>query len=64
MVASKCSQLFKLEESFKALPPGERRQMRLELEKPVLDAMQASTDTKNAMVKSKLVIALSYLKNQ
>jgi transposase len=59
-----CSQLFKLEEQFKALPPEERKQKRLEQEKPVLDAMQAWANTRNAAPKSKLGIALNYLKNQ
>ena len=59
-----CSQLFKLEEQFKDLPPEERKDKRLEQEKPVLDAMQAWANTRNAAPKSKLGIALNYLKNQ
>ena len=59
-----CSQLFKLEERYKDLPPEDRKQRRLEQEKPVLDAMQAWANTRNAAPKSKLGIALNYLKNQ
>ena len=58
-----CSQLFKLEEQFKDLLPEERKDKRLEQEKPVLDAMQAWANTRNAAQKSKLGIALNYLKN-
>ena len=59
-----CSQLFKLEEKFKALSPEERKKKRLEQEKPVLDAMLAWANTRNAAPKSKLGIALNYVKNQ
>ena len=59
-----CSQLFKLEEKFKDLSPEERKKQRLEQEKPVLDAMLAWANTRNAAPKSKLGIALTYLKNQ
>ena len=59
-----CSQLFKLEEQFKGLSPEERKKQRLEQEKPVLDAMLAWANTRNAAPKSKLGIALNYLKNQ
>ena len=59
-----CSQLFKLEEKFKDLSPGERKQQRLKQEKPVLDAMLAWANSRNAAPKSKLGIALNYLKNQ
>ena len=40
------------------------KKQRLEQEKPVLDAMQAWANTRNAAPKSKLGIALNYLKNQ
>ena len=59
-----CSQLFKLEEQFKDLPPEERKAKRLEQEKPVLVAMLAWANTRNAAPKSRLGIALNYLKNQ
>ena len=59
-----CSQLFKLEEKFKDVSPEERKKQRLEQEKPVLDAMLAWANTRNAAPKSKLGIALTYLKNQ
>ena len=59
-----CSQLFKLEEKFKNLSPEERKEQRLKQEKPVLDAMLAWANTRNAPPKSKLGEALGYLKNQ
>ena len=59
-----CSQLFKLEEKFKDLSPEERKEQRLKQEKPVLGAMLAWANTRNAAPKSKLGIALNYLKNQ
>ena len=59
-----CSQLFKLEEKFKDLSPEERKEQRLKQEKPVLDAMLAWANTRNAAPKSKLGVALNYLKNQ
>ena len=59
-----CTKLFDLETKFKDLPPEERKQKRLEQAKPVLDAMLAWANTRNAAPKSKLGIALNYLKNQ
>ena len=59
-----CSQLFKLEEKFKDLLTEERKEQRLKQEKPVLDALLAWANTRNAAPKSKLGEALSYLKNQ
>ena len=59
-----CSQLFKLEEKFKNLSPEERKVQRLKQEKPVLDAMLAWANTRNAAPKSKLGEALGYLMNQ
>lgn len=59
-----CTHLFNLEEKLKDLSPEERKQRRLEQEKPVLDAMLAWANTRNAAPKSKLGIALNYLKNQ
>ena len=58
-----CSQLFKLEEKLKDLSPEERKAQRQEQIK-VLDAMLAWAKTRNAAPKSKLGIALNYLKNQ
>lgn len=59
-----CTRLFQLEEKLKDLSPEERKQQRLEQEKPVLDAMLAWANTRNAAPKSKLGVALTYLKNQ
>ena len=59
-----CTKLFKLEQQFAELPPEERKEKRLIQEKPVLDAMFAWANTINAAPKSKLGIALNYLKNQ
>lgn len=59
-----CSQLFKLEEQFRDLTPEKRKQQRLEQAKPVLDAILAWANTRNTAPKSKLGIALNYLKNQ
>ena len=58
-----CTELFKLEEKLKALSPEERKEKRQEQVK-VLDAMLAWTNTRNAAPKSKLGVALNYLKNQ
>ena len=57
-------QLFELEKEFKDLSPEERKKQRLEREKPVLDAMLAWVNTRNAAPKSALGKALTYLKNQ
>ena len=59
-----CTKLFNIEESLVELPPEERYAKRLELEKPILDAMLSWANTRNAAPKSKLGIALTYLKNQ
>ena len=59
-----CSQLFKLEQTLAELMPEERYEKRLEQEKPVLDALLSWADSRNAAPKSKLGIALTYLKNQ
>lgn len=58
-----CSELFKLEDKLKDLPPEERKEKRQEQVK-VLDAMLAWANTRNAAPKSKLGKALGYLKNQ
>ena len=62
--AAYCTQLFKLEEQWKDLTPEERQKKRLEQAKPVLDAILAWANTRTAAPKSKLGIALNYLKNQ
>ena len=59
-----CTQLFKLEEQWKDLTPEERQKKRSEQAKPVLDAILAWSKTRTAAPKSKLGIALNYLKNQ
>ncbi len=59
-----CTQLFKLEEQWKDLTTGERQKKRSEQAKPVLDAILAWSKTRTAAPKSKLGIALNYLKNQ
>lgn len=61
-----CSKLFKLEQEYDSaqLTYEERKQQRLERSKPVLDAMLSWAETRNATPKSKLGIALTYLKNQ
>ena len=59
-----CTQLFKLEEQWKDLSPEERKGKRLEQAKPVLDAMLAWANTRNAAPKAALGKALTYLKNQ
>lgn len=61
-----CTRLFRLEESLEELTPGERYNKRLELEKPVLDALLAwanETISKTAP-KSALGKALYYLLEQ
>ena len=59
-----CTRLFKIEEKLKALSPDERKQERLNQEKPVLDDMLKWANTRNAAPKSKLGQALTYLRNQ
>lgn len=59
-----CTQLFKLEEQWKDLTPEGRQKKRAEQAKPVLDAVLAWSKTRTAAPKSKLGIALNYLKNQ
>lgn len=61
-----CSKLFNLEKEYaeQQLSFEERKQQRLERSKPVLDAMLAWANTRNAAPKSKLGVALTYLKNQ
>ncbi len=59
-----CGKLFKLEEAFRDLSPDERKKARLEQARPVLDAMLAWVNTRNAAPKSALGRALTYLRNQ
>ena len=61
-----CTKLFDLEKEYakQQLSFEERKQQRLERSKPVLDAMLAWANTRNAAPKSKLREALTYLKNQ
>lgn len=61
-----CTKLFNLEKEYteQQLTFEERKQQRLERSKPVLDAMLAWANTRNAAPKSKLGVALTYLKNQ
>lgn len=59
-----CSQLFTIEEKLAELNPEERYIKRLELEKPVLDALLAWAQTIKAAPKSALGKALYYLQEQ
>ncbi len=61
-----CTKLFSLEQEYttQGLTFEERKQQRLERSKPVLDAMLAWAETRNAAPKSQLGQALTYLKNQ
>ncbi len=59
-----CTKLFKLEEEFKDLSPEERKKMRQERSKPVLDAMLAWANTGTAAPKSELGKVLTYLKTR
>ena len=64
--AAYCTKLFNLEKEYEAqqLTFEERKQQRLDRSKPVLDAMLAWANTRNAAPKSQLGVALTYLKNQ
>ncbi len=59
-----CNKLFKLEESFKELTPDERKQKRLEEEKPILDAFLCWINQQDPPRGSKLYQAITYAKNQ
>lgn len=59
-----CNQLFQIESELKDLEPEERRNKRLELERPVLDAFWKWIDGMNALGGSKLAKAVQYAKNQ
>ena len=59
-----CTKLFALEKELAKLTPEERYEQRLKQEKPVLDALLAWSQTKNAPPKSALGKALHYLQEQ
>ena len=59
-----CTNIFQEEEKLAELAPEERYKKRLELEKPVLDALFAWAETRQAAPKSALGKALNYLKDQ
>ena len=59
-----CTKLFHEEAKLAELPPEERYKKRLELEKPVLDALFAWAETRQVAPKSALGKALTYLKDQ
>jgi len=59
-----CTKLFQEEKKLAELPPEERYKKRLELEKPVLDALFAWAQTRCAAPKSALGKALHYLQEQ
>ena len=59
-----CSKIFMLEERLRDSSPEERYTQRLAQEKPVLDEYLAWSEKIAAAQKSKLGIALTYLKNQ
>jgi len=58
-----CSALFRLEEEFAGFSPEERKQKRKELSKPIMDEFIRWGSTRNVAPKSKLGIALTYLRN-
>ena len=59
-----CTKLFNIEESLVELPSEERYAKRLELEKPILDAIFLWADSRKDAPKAKLGMALPYLTNQ
>ena len=59
-----CTKLFALEKELAKLTPEERYEQRLKQEKPVLDALLAWSQTKNAPPKSAPGKALHYLQEQ
>lgn len=59
-----CNQLFKIEESLKDLSSEERKQKRLELEKPVLGAFWCWLESLNVLKGSALGKAVTYALNQ
>ena len=59
-----CTLLFEIEKGLAELPPKERYHQRLKQAKPVLDALLAWANVRNAAPKSALGKALTYLKEQ
>ncbi len=59
-----CNKLFELEKSFVELTPDERKQKRLEEEKPILDAFLCWLNKQNPPKGSKLYQAVTYAQNQ
>lgn len=59
-----CTRLFTIEKQIASLSPEERYIKRQELEKPILDALFAWVNTREAAPKSALGQAMTYLKNQ
>ena len=59
-----CNRLFDLEKKFKKLEPDERKEKRLQEERPVLDAFWSWLDTVIAAGGSRLAKAVNYAQNQ
>lgn len=61
-----CNKLFEIEKDLKDLPPEVRKEQRLKLEKPVLEAFWVWVDSNinGVLAKSKIGQALQYVKNQ
>lgn len=61
-----CNKLFEIEKELKDLSPEERKEQRLKLEKPILEAFWSWVDSNINVVlpKSKIGQALQYVKNQ
>lgn len=59
-----CDKLFEIERKISKLTSEERKEHREQLARPVLDAMYAWAEQRNAAPKSNLGKALTYLKNQ
>lgn len=61
-----CNKLFEIEKELKDLPPEERKEQRLKLEKPVLEAFWSwvGLNINRVLSKSKIGQALQYVKNQ
>lgn len=61
-----CNKLFEIEKKLKDLPTEERKEQRLKLEKPVLEAFWSwvELNINRVLIKSKIGQALQYVKNQ
>lgn len=61
-----CNKLFEIEKELKYLSPEGRKEQRLKLEKPVLEAFWAWVDSNinQVLIKTKIGQALQYVKNQ